>query len=264
MCKKIGIAAIVVVAGLLVLNKTKLGDWARYGWHRAKEAMNHSLPPEEEVKRLRYELSQLEPEMNKNMDALASERFAAKELRKEVEDGRIALDKRFNEFKHAKNDLKDTNLTRVSFDGRQMKKSDAEAAIASQWETYKTAEKTLKAKEKLLDAKEAQVGKMEEQVLQWKNIRDQMKAEIDAIEAEIKNLRLAEAANRITEFDNSRLSRFQESLTDLKRTVGERQERVKVHAEFNGTGQSTGGDKPVSADRAMSEIEDREKAVANK
>ena len=184
MCKKIGIAAIVVVAGLLVLNKTKLGDWARYGWHRAKEAMNHSLPPEEEIKRLRYELSQLEPEMNKNMDALASERFASKELRKEVEDGRIALEKRFNEFKHAKNDLKNENVTKVSFDGRLMKKSDAEAAIASQWETYKTAEKTLKAKEKLLEAKEAQVAEMEVQVVQWKNVRDQMKAEIDRMEAE--------------------------------------------------------------------------------
>ena len=264
MCKKIAIAAVVVVAGLLVFHKTKLGDWARYGWHRAKEAMNHSLPPEEEVKRLRYELSQLEPEMNKNMDALASERFATKELRKEVEDGQIALEKRLNEFKHAKDDLKNDNVTKVSFDGRLMKKSDAEAAIASQWETYKTAEKTLKAKEKLLEAKEAQVSKMEEQVLQWKNIRDQMKAEIDKMEAELKNLRLAEAANKITDFDNSRLSRFQESLSDLKRTIGERQERVKVQAEFNGTGQTGSEKQPVSADRALREIEERDTGVANK
>jgi hypothetical protein len=263
MCKKIGIAAIVVVAGLLVLNKTKLGDWARYGWHRAKEAVNHSLPPEEEIKRLRYELSQLEPEINKNLDTLAGERVALRELQDEVNKNRFALEKRWNEFKAAKNELKDETVKKISFDGREMQRSDAEKQIASQWETFKIAEKTLQSKEKLLGAKVNQVAEMEKQVVQWSNLRDQMKAEIDSIEGELKNLRLAEATSKITDFDNSRLSRFQESLGDLKRTIAVRQERVKIQGEFNGSSPSS-PEKPESAERALKEIESRETGVANK
>jgi len=263
MCKKIGIAAIVVIAGLLLFHKTKVGDWARYGWHRAKEAVNQSLPPEEEIKRLRYELSQLEPEISKNLDTLAGERVALRELQDDVNKNRVALEKRWNEFKTAKNDLKNESVTRISFDGRTMKRPDAEKAIASQWETFKTAEKALQSKEKLLKAKEAQVTEMEKQVVEWSNVRDGMKADIDAIEAELKNLRLAEAANKITDFDNSRLSRFQESLKELKHNIDVRQERVKIQGEFNGTSPSS-PEKPASADRALREIESRDTGVAEK
>ena len=52
MCKKIGIAAIAVLAGLLVLNKTPLGNWAKFGLHRAKEAFNNAVPPEVEIAKL--------------------------------------------------------------------------------------------------------------------------------------------------------------------------------------------------------------------
>jgi chromosome segregation ATPase len=262
MCKKIGIAAIVVLAGLFVLNKTKLGDWARYGIHRAKEAINSSVSPEMEIKRLKFELTQLQPEIDKNMDTLASERVALNTLRDEVGKGSVALAKKYDSLKQAKKDI-EADVVKTGLRGQKISVAEQKVAWARDYENYKTTKQALESKESLLKAKTNQVANLEAQIVNWTNLRDQMQAEIERIEADLKAVQIKEAENNIS-FDNSRLSRFQESLNELKQKVQVRAERVKVADEFGGGNTPTRPGKADSYDRASEEFSGEEAPVANK
>jgi chromosome segregation ATPase len=262
MCKKIGIAAIVVLAGLFVLNKTKLGDWARYGIHQAKEAINRSVSPEMEINRLEFELTQLQPEIDKNLDTLASLRVEVNDLQGKVSNGRVALEKRYNGLKQAKKDI-EAEVVKTNNRGQKMTLADQKSAWASDYETYKTAKQTLESNENLLKAKDNQVASLEAQIKKWTNLRDQMKAEIEQIKADLQVLKIKEAENNITDFDNTRLTRFQDSLNELKKNIKVRVERTKVAEEFNGK-TPTGATKIESADRALKEFDGEEAPVASK
>src|ERR671924_382142 len=63
MCKKIGIAAIAVVAGLIVLNHTKVGGWPKYAFRSLKEKVEASVPPEVQIDKLKKELANIGPKV---------------------------------------------------------------------------------------------------------------------------------------------------------------------------------------------------------
>src|SRR5215472_9927295 len=83
MCKKIGIAAVAVVAGLLVLNHTKLGSWAKYAFHSIKKQVEDSVPPEVEIAKLKSELASFGPKVHEHINKMAEDKTAVTKLEKD-------------------------------------------------------------------------------------------------------------------------------------------------------------------------------------
>ena len=81
MFKKIAIASVVVVAGLVLLAKTNLGSYAHTAWKKAKIGVSEQVPLEFEIERVRDEVSKLTPDMDKNFNAIAHEMVAIDNLR---------------------------------------------------------------------------------------------------------------------------------------------------------------------------------------
>src|SRR5262249_39159235 len=72
MCKKIGIAAVAVVAGLIVLNHTKLGGWAKHTFHNFKEKVVTSVvKPEDEIRSLKEKLNDFGPKLREQINKMA-------------------------------------------------------------------------------------------------------------------------------------------------------------------------------------------------
>jgi hypothetical protein len=255
MCKKIGIAAVAVLAGLLVLNNTRLGSWVGFGWKKMKDGICSKVPLQVKIDHLKYELAQLEPEIKKSEDALARDIVAMQDLQKEVDNGKKNIADRYTAIMKAKKEV-DGKEKFISFNGRKLEPAAAKSAITREWESYLRAEKALKSKEKLLEAKEKHVAESKQALENWGATRDQLVAEIAEIEDEVKALKLAESESHF-KIDNERVARFQSDLDELKTEVRVQQEKAKLHNTFKSP-ESRPVVKSEASERAWQEMEERE------
>jgi hypothetical protein len=256
MCKKIGIAAVAVLAGLLVLNNTRLGSWVGFAWKKAKDGICSKVPLEVKIEHLKYELAQLEPEIRKAENALARDIVAMQDLQKEVDNGQKNLTDRYAAIMKAKKEV-DAGTKQIAFGGHTLTPDKAKAAITREWESYLRAEKTLKSKEKLLEAKVKHVAESKQALENWGATRDQLLADINEIDDEIRAVRLAESESHF-QIDNERVARFQKDLEDLKKEVRVKQEEQKLHGTFRSSPEGRPVVKNEAADRAWQEMEERE------
>jgi chromosome segregation ATPase len=251
MCKKIGIAAVAVIAGLFVLNHTKLGDWAKYACHQMKEKIQSQVPPEVQIERLKYELTQLEPEINKSKDQLARQIVEVRRLKGEIKTSEDDLEKKYDEIVAAKKEVDGATKT-VAYKGRSLSPKKAKELIVRDFEAYKSAKKAVDMKRNLVAAKEAGIEEATRQLNDWNSTRDGLKAQIEELEAELQTIKLAEARHDIN-IDNTRLNRLKDSIKELRQENEVRMERLRLE----GDAVASTSDKPEKAesvDRAWNEI----------
>ncbi len=256
MCKKIGIAALAVVAGLFVLNRTKLGDWARFAFHSVKERVEATVPPEVELQRMRYEMTQLEPEISKNKDQLAKDIVDLKELKHDIVVAEANLQKRYEEIVSAKKAVEGAgdHVAKVSYNNRKLPPAKAKELIVKDYETYKSAKSALEMRKKLADAKETAIEEATKQLANWQASRDELKAQIDQLEAELNTIRIMEAKHDIS-FDNTRLTRLKDSIKEFKKSNEVRMTRLALEKGEVVTSEAK-PEKAEATDRVWNEIGD--------
>jgi uncharacterized protein (DUF3084 family) len=261
MCKKIGIAAIAVVAGLFVLNHTKLGDWAKYACHQGMAKIKSQVPPEVVVERLKYELTQLEPEINQNKDRLARDIVEVKHLKADIDTAEVNLQRKYNDIMEAKKAVDEPTTKTVSYNGKSLTPKKAKDVVLRDYEAYKSAKNAVEMKRKLVAAKEAAIDEATRQLANWQATRDELKAEIEQLEAEIHTLQIAEARHDIN-IDNTRLTRLRDSIKELRKENEVRSQRLLLEGEVVTTdGQKA--EKAEATDRAWNEIgEEKDAKVA--
>jgi chromosome segregation ATPase len=257
MFKKIGIAAVVVVAGLMVLNHTKLGSWVGFAWKNMKEKVQSSVPPEVEIERLKFELTQLDPEIRKNKDQLAKSLVDLADMKENIIVAEGNLQKRYDEIVSAKKEV-DGGAVKVSYNGRSLPAKRVKELVVKDFEGYKNAKGAVEAQKKLIAAKETAVEEARSQIANWQTDRDTLKAQIDQLEAELKTIQMLEAKHEIY-VDNTRMNRFKESLKDLRHTIKVRTTRLHLEGETVSS-QDTPAEKTEAVERAWNEIGDEKSA----
>jgi chromosome segregation ATPase len=219
MFKKIAIASVVVVAGLVILAKTNLGSYAHTAWKKVKAETKNQVPLEFEIERVRDEVSKLVPDMDKNFNAIAQEMVAIDNLRADVNKTRANLEVQKKNILMMSEDLKgkgDTDL--ISYDGANYKASRVRTKLAKDWDAYRQGEESLDSKKKLLEAKEEALSAAREQLNSMKAKKEQLEVQLAQLEAELKTLRVAEARGSF-KIDDSRLARIESSLADIRNRV---------------------------------------------
>src|SRR4051812_43964930 len=99
MCRKFGMGAVLVVAGLVLLNWAGMGSYVSTAWHKVRGNAKRQVPLEFEIDRLRHEVSQLVPDMKKNLSVIAEEIVAVENLKEEVATTETNLKQRESEIK---------------------------------------------------------------------------------------------------------------------------------------------------------------------
>ncbi len=253
MLKKIVIAGVAVLIGLAVLSYTDCGSYIGLGWKKMKDKARNAVPPEVQIERLRHDLTQLEPEMKKNRSALAQQLVELDMLTQDINKTEARLKVRFEELQALKEEAK-SGVKAVSFDGRKYSNVHAQEVFINEWATYKTAKESLDARKKLLEAKTASATEAKKALANWAAMKAQREAELDQIEAELRTVRLAQERNHI-EIDHSRLSRFNSSVTDLKKRVAVMQKELQLQGEF-GTRSVKVEDNSAAFEKALKEIDE--------
>jgi len=256
MCKKIGIVALAVVAGIFLLRSTNLGSYTSTMIGKLKHSASNQVPLEFELDRVRNEVSQLVPDMKSHISAIATEEVAVENLRQDVKTTRAQLDKQKENILTMRKDLETAgNGTKtIVYSDREFTVSRVRERLTRDWDSYKRCEEGLKSKEKLLEAKEESLNLAREQLSSMRAKKEQLEVEVAQLEAEVKNLRLAQTKSNF-QLDDTRLARIHASMSSIRDRL-----RVQVK-EQELTGRYASDldipvEKKVKTQEVMKEIDD--------
>jgi len=249
MCKKIGIAAVAVVAGLLILNKTKLGDWAKFGWHRAKEAISSQIPPEMEIAKLKTELADIGPKVQKHLNKMAEAKTSIDTLREDIKVHTARLEKQKATVLALREKVETPKVStgKVGNDAEALKRA---------WKTYTTSEGSLNAKKDKLQVREARFEDAKLQLDAMKQMRETLESQIEQLEARLERIRVEEAEDKIC-FDDPMLGNVKEGIDELNKRITTMENFRDLNREYGpqSTPDSGSGSKATVSDDLLNEID---------
>jgi len=253
MCKKIGILSLAVLAGVIVWNKTSMGSYAKFAWHKVRGEVKNQMPLEWEIDRLRGEVTNLIPDMKRQFSKVAEEEVAIEKLRKEIEVARANLKERQEEICQMRQDVR-LGKEYISYMSVKYSTEKIKEKLAKDWESFQRAEAALKTREEILAARESSLTAAKTRLSEVKSKKEQLDLKVAQLEAELKNLRLAQSRCQF-HFDDSQLSRCQEMINDLDSRIQAEKKTAELEAQFS-TDQIPVREK-VKTEKALKEIDAR-------
>lgn len=256
MFKKLAIASLAVLAGLMIWHKTSVGSYMNFAWKKAKATAGNSIPLEWEIDRLREEVSNLVPDMKKQLSSIAEEKVAIDRLGKEISVAQVNLKDQEESIKQMRADLKTMkpDETTVSYGNGKYKAEQVKAKLAKDWQTFRLAEDNLKNKQDLLEARKGALDASLQKLAEMKTRKEQMEVEVAKLELKLKELRVAEARSKF-HVDDSQLSKCQQMLDDINARIDTQITTNALQGQFVND-QIPVGDK-VKATKAIQEIDER-------
>jgi len=252
MCKKILFVGAVGLLTAALLTQTKLGSHAKAWMHRAQDKLENSIPAEDEIQRLKMEVSELDNEIKAAKNAVAVERVEAREQRKKVGElaeqvkaSRATLDARYATVKAAEGD-KDTHF--VKWDGRPVDLVKAKELLQNQVRTQKAMEKNLQSEETMMTVREKTRDLAEQHMNALVSQKSELEAVLTEMEADIKQLRIEQTESKYQN-DGTKMAEVKESIAKLKKRIAIQREKLNLAKNYD-----TKAVENKSADEIMAEL----------
>jgi chromosome segregation ATPase len=252
MCKKLLIAAVAVVIGLVVVRNTRVGGYLRVWKDRCAHWAEKQVTPEMEIARLRGDLDRLDLDVKMQYSGISEETVLVEELQADVTALEEKLAAKRKRILTMKEDLsKDTKF--IVYGGKEFSHARVKAELRRDFAAFKSLEKQLAAQKKLLAARENGLNQAREQLAGLESTRDNLRVKLAELEADLKTLRVAQTRSPIA-FDAGKLGSIKKGVADLERRL--KIETKKFQLE------ETGAEKPLPVgekakpDNLLKEIED--------
>jgi chromosome segregation ATPase len=234
MLKKV---AIVGAAGLLaatVLSNTKIGSYACSWVDRAEKRIESSIPPEEEVRRIKSEVNKLEKDIDRAKGSLAEEVVEVRYLKGKVEDLRVQVDKSRSMVEMRAKMLKENTDTKlVKWDGREISYTRGKELLANEVKAFKHLETEFKAEETKM-ATHQRTRDLAEQLLQsLVSQKAEMEAAVTELEAAIKIARIEQVESKYQN-DGTRMAEIKESIKALHKRLDVQREKLSLSKKIDG------------------------------
>jgi chromosome segregation ATPase len=224
MCKKIVIAALAVGLGLAVVKGTWVGSHLRWKADKVFSSVRNSIPPEQEIARLKMDIESLGRDDDRHYDKVARMMVAVDKLDGEVKVMRAKLQKEEARLAKLHTDLAGEKTFVMHGDRRYTKDNLRAEALA-----FKTAEESLKAKEGRLEAERKHLSLEHKKLTELRTVREQMATQLQQLETQLAEERHAQAASEST-IDDSKYRRLRKEMDSVK----ERIEVLKKKRELRG------------------------------
>jgi chromosome segregation ATPase len=233
MFKKI---AIVGAAGLLtaaVLTQTKAGSYLSHQFDRAERHLESKIPPEEEVRRIKHEVGNLDKDIAKAKSGLAEENVEVKhltakasELRAQTEKSRAAVEARGRQIKEA------GDLQYIKVDSRSVPVTKAKEQLAAEVAAHRTLEKEFKATESMLTIRERTRSMAERHLQALITEKAELETAVASLEADIKMLKVEQVESKYQN-DGTRMAKVKQDLSALRKRIEIKQEELRLSKKFD-------------------------------
>ncbi|WP_199195065.1 MULTISPECIES: hypothetical protein [Pirellulaceae] len=243
MIKKIACTGIgaAVLAGLVF--GTDAYSYISTTASRLSDNVKSSVPVEFELDRARKMITDLTPEIRRNMHLIAKEEVEVEKLQSRVGDLEKKLASSKSDIVRLKTDL-DSGSTYFTYAGHEYSRGAVQTDLAGRFERFKTQDATrvklesiLRARQQGLDAARAKLDGM-------LTARRQLEVDVENLEARQKMVEVAQTSSKFA-FDDSHLSKTKRLIDEIRTRIDVAERMVDVDGELAGEIQL---DEPANTD----------------
>lgn len=243
MIKKIACTGIgaAVLAGLVF--GTDAYSYISTTASRLSDNVKSSVPVEFELDRARKMITDLTPEIRRNMHLIAKEEVEVEKLQSRVGDLEKNLASSKADIVRLKTDL-DSGSTYFTYAGHEYSRGAVQTDLAGRFERFKTQDATrvklesiLRARQQGLDAARAKLDGM-------LTARRQLEVDVENLEARQKMVEVAQTSSKFA-FDDSHLSKTKRLIDEIRTRIDVAERMVDVDGELAGEIQL---DEPANTD----------------
>jgi chromosome segregation ATPase len=234
MLKKLLIAAVAVIAGLVVLTKvTKISPMVWFG-DCCRSARN-MVPPEVQLKQLKADIDNIDKDIDKNLISLAHMRTDLDNYAEDLARTRDRQAHLFTDIRDMRKSLKDGDEKVVFYRGGKKEADDLTRDLNMTVTEYSCLKEKVKTQEKILAEKRRALETAKTRIAKMKNQQEELRLLAVQLEHELDLLKMKQAENQIADFDDSALSRAQQTAKDVKTRLREIQNLITYKKEFGRT-----------------------------
>lgn len=237
----VGGAAALVLGGLVV--GTGINSYLRTGVSWVSQSVKDAVPVEVEMRRARQMISDLEPEIGRNMQLIAKEKYHVSRLEKQVEDLQANLSGAERDIMRLTSDLKGGDNVFV-YAGRTYDRGEVREDLTTRFRRFKTQQATQEKLAHMLDARRRSLEAARERVDAMLSAKRQLEVEVENLQARLAAVEVAQTSSHLV-VDDSHLSRTRELLDEIASRIDVQEEMLAVDAEYHGAIQL---DEPEEAD----------------
>ncbi len=230
MLKKMVILAVVGFVAIAAIGGTKLASYIESKYRAAEQAVAESIPPEEEIARLKTEINLLDKDVKTLVNQLAKERVEVNQLKGKVDEMAAMQSgekERINARAVAIKTAEKDSLQTVSFGNRSLNVATAKTELEVDVKRYTNAQKSLVAHEALLTNRIKIRDSIEKQLEATKNQKSELAGAVEEMEAELALLKLQQTESKY-QTDDTRLAKIKEDLRKLRTRVEVKREELKI------------------------------------
>ena len=226
MCKKLLILGVVGFVAVAAIQGTKIGSYLRSELASLREQAESTIPPEQEIARLRSEIKALDKDLMNVVSQVARERVEVAELEEKADTLR-AKQTRDNDLLQARAKAIKNASEYVVFGDRKLTVAAAKAELEADVKRYSANQKSLESMDATVISRKKIKDTLEKQLDTLKNQKTEMAAAVDGLEAQLNALKLEQMQNKY-QTDDSRLGKIKEDIRALKTKMDIEREKLKL------------------------------------
>jgi chromosome segregation ATPase len=230
MCRKLLVAAVVVIVGVVLLRKTWVGHQVETWWQDTREAMESRIPPEKRIKELRREIGKIDGEVKKAVNGLIKMEVSRNELRDEVAKLEKIKADRMSEVEAMKTALEGANH-QVVYQKVTYRPATFQRKLDQGVAALKSTKETLRVRQQALQNKEESLAALDRRITRMKEKQGELVALADKLETKLEELRLKQLENNV-QIDDSKVSECEALYAKIKRGLEEEELKAEKYAHY--------------------------------
>lgn len=247
MCRKFAILA-VALAGLGYLaHRTQFTSYAGTWWTQVRTEAKKSVPTKFELDRIRYEVANLDQDINQMIRPVAEYKAVIDRLRRDIQKSQSHLDEQRSTLLAVTKDLEE-NPKFVVYGGEKFTVERVRKRLNADFESFKRLEKHVTTQRQLLEAKEGSLRASQDQLAKVIEKKREFELRLAELETREETLEIARIGST-PQIDASRATQIEDALASV-----EHRHQVEAAAAEIRTGTTVGGTIP---------FQDRSKAPAD-
>lgn len=179
-----------------------------------RDSVRESVPTEFQIERARNMITDLGPEIEKNMLAIAREEVEVERIEKQITDTESKLADQKQDLLRLRADVA-TGKEVFTYGRRAYTIEQVKLDLANRFDLYQTKEKTLESLRNKYDARSNALTAAQDKLQALIAAKEELEAEVEGLEAQAEMVAAAEAANAY-HFDDSKLGRVRQLVDDLQ------------------------------------------------
>jgi len=212
MLKKILIAAVAVVAGLVVVNRS---SFVRVMWHDAKTCMERQIPPEVQLKQLASEIDKIDMDIKRNISKLAAQEVSVNALEERLTAMKDHQKTLRGDVEAMRHNLEGARTEKVSFKGHSYPKTELTRRLDMALTDFTNLKDQVKSQELLLADKRRTLEAAHTRISEMRNKKEQFRLVAAQLETKLEQLKTQQMASHL-DLDDSQVARCNELVQKIK------------------------------------------------